>query len=604
MSCYQLRRAVNVSCSLVCCLIGFIAVSQGAELPQKNGDVQEYQKSSSLLQWPPGAADLQPQEPQTGRKPFHQAMEEIYRLEFQAMEVTGGLSILSVTSGGPATGLRRVSDGALITLETGDVITRVNGQAIATFSDYYQAMERCRETGGRVELTARDTRTGNLVQLIGQASLQCVPASKPPHPDYAYRLRVRAEPASGGGLRLAWVDELGPMSRLAMPTQPNMQASAEPGDVIVSIDGVPVNSEQDYRRVMQQIAARCGQTRLEMRNVRNGEVEPWLVKAILTKREDLVAQPYPPILNQPILPPQAQPQPDSQPQPNPSGRRLIHLLLCGLTDDASIGPMVKISIERLERLIDDQIGSEFIGSRTILTGDQCTAESIVKAVRELSLSPDDSLFCFYVGHGAYASYFQMGDLSGGHFFQIPKKDLSRKRLFDELKLKGARLTVLISDTCNVRSPTTPEFGQLTPELKAERIRGLTEFESLLLEYRGVIDISASSRDEYSWFSIPIGGWFTEQFANAMLADPQNWRELYDNAYRRTNEFFKLRRRELLANSRAGLTPPVRKSLEGQNDLRPAAFQLSVQSDPYRSYDKSQEREMQKTHFSFHGNRRY
>ncbi|MEZ6093758.1 MAG: caspase family protein [Pirellulaceae bacterium] len=569
--------------------IGGVAAQQQEQSTDK--------KAELVLEWPPvmrsGDQDLQP-----GRTPFQQSMQEIYRMDFQGTEVSSGIQIVSVTLGGPATGLKRVSDGALITLEAGDIITEVNGQATRTFPDYFKAMEVCKETGGRVELKVQDVRTGNVVDFVGQATLQCLATDQPLDPAYAYRLRFRAEPASPRGLKLTWVDELGPMSRLTFPDNRSLQASAEPGDIVVSIDGVNVNSEQDYRAAMERVATKCGQTNLEMINVRNGVLEPWIVKAALTKREDLVPQPFPPIM--PVQPDPVRPQP--QPEDIAGAERKIHIVLCGLTNDPSIGKMVGISIERLQRVISERIGENFIGTYKVITGADCNAQNILEQVRQLSMKPQDAVFCFYVGHGAHSTFFPMNDVSGGHFFQIPNRDLSRKQLFDALAAHGVRLTVLLSDTCNVESDQPPRFGETRPELSVQRIKGLTGFEKLLLEAKGNVNISASSPGEFSWFSIPVGGWFTEQFANAMLADPADWREAYDDMRERTGEFYRIRRSELLGDP-TSVSASIRDSLQGQDDLRPAAFQLNVTDDPYTSFDHNLEREMQRTHYSFAGGRR-
>src|ERR1700722_3451026 len=92
---------------------------------------------------------------------------------------------------------------------------------------------------------------------------------------------------------------------------------------------------------------------------------------------------------------------------------------------------------------------------------------------------------------------------GGHLFQIPTGDLMRKTLFEKLQAKGGRLTVLISDTCNARTTANIRL----PEAYSKPVANNPLLLSLLLRYKGLVDISGSSKDQYGWFSYD-GGWFT------------------------------------------------------------------------------------------------
>ncbi len=79
----------------------------------------------------------------------------------------------------------------------------------------------------------------------------------------------------------------------------------------------------------------------------------------------------------------------------------------------------------------------------------------------------------------------------------------RKTVRDKLLSKGAQLTVLITDTCNVPAPATPVYKTVTKGIGKNWVMS-----NLFLEHSGVFDVSGSSKNQYGWFSLDVGGWFS------------------------------------------------------------------------------------------------
>lgn len=200
----------------------------------------------------------------------------------------------------------------------------------------------------------------------------------------------------------------------------------------------------------------------------------------------------------------------------------VHFVLCGLTSDRSIGTGAAANLTRLGLVLKREVGADYIGSFEVLDGEKCSEAGILGTIRGVRLEKNDTFFCYYAGHGAYDPSRALGDPSGGHFFSIPSGDLMRKTLFDEMKNKNARLTVLISDSCNVPALAMPKikWGEVT----AAAPEG-TEMERLLLMYSGDVDINSSSQGQASWY-YDGGGWFTSILC-ADLPNFDDWQRMFD-----------------------------------------------------------------------------
>ncbi|TWU25355.1 PDZ domain (Also known as DHR or GLGF) [Novipirellula galeiformis] len=482
--------------------------------------------------------------------PGTRIVSETYRLGFMAHAQPGlGLVVDSVTPNGPATRITR-TDGSNRRgiLEVGDVITAVDGVPLNSMDDYYRAMDRSKPNQGRVMLTIMDVNSGRRIHWSAQGDLVHI-ANRPNLDDaMVYRLQFRGMEVPGG-IRIDQITPNGPLTKLT--NRDGAITWAEVGDVLTSLNGVPVQSFPQFFQLMEQARATGGFVNLTLRDINTGRLVPLRAQAVL--------------VNSGV--------------PLTNGDRKIHVLICGLTEDQSIGEAISRSVDALSTQIQTAIAPEFVGSFREITGPECNATAIIRAVNSIQTSPNDTLFCYYLGHGAYdPARAGFNDPSQGHFFQIPSGDLMRHELWDRLRRKGTRLTTLITDTCNVQSIARPR-SVLEQRMTQTRINDFTPLERLLLFNRGEIDISASSRDEFSWFTSSLGGWFTYNLCQRINKD-SDWDAFLNTVSQNSNAYFQQRKMAILANP-GNTASSVLNSLRGQQNMRPQAFRFAVNADPYR-----------------------
>ena len=252
----------------------------------------------------------------------------------------------------------------------------------------------------------------------------------------------------------------------------------------------------------------------------------------------------------------------------------LYVIHAADTDDPKIGKFIKINKPQFEELVRSQIRPDRLASFNALTSDDCSAESLLAEVRGLQINPVDTVLVFYQGHGAYDGNAPQSDPDKGHFFAMPGGDLPRGKLVDVLRAKSPRLLVLVSDCCNVKG-TMHVPQRLVFESKSTTVTGWTHFEELMFCHRGVVDATASSLNEFSWYSDDVGGWFStkmiERFASRSNDAPVNWTALWPELSQQTENFFQAQKIKY-----QGSHP----ELTAQKHMRPLAFRLeATREDP-------------------------
>jgi hypothetical protein len=179
------------------------------------------------------------------------------------------------------------------------------------------------------------------------------------------------------------------------------------------------------------------------------------------------------------------------------------------------------------------------------------------------------LFVYYEGHGAYDPNAPANDKTMGHFLALSDRRLPRGELVARMEGKNPRLSVLLTDCCNV-SATMRVRRRFVPELRTFEVIGWTGLEDLLFSYRGVVDGTASSRDEYSWFSNDVGGWFTTSFidkcGSIVSQRSVDWKTTWDQLTQETEAFFQAQKAKF-----KGQDP----ELDNQAHMLPHDFRLDV-----------------------------
>jgi len=156
------------------------------------------------------------------------------------------------------------------------------------------------------------------------------------------------------------------------------------------------------------------------------------------------------------------------------GNGSIVVLLLGDTQDKSAGRLIQNTLNGLRYVLTKAPSQKKHVRRIIeISGNQFNKNTILNVIKQIDVGADDTLFCFLNGHGAYDP--SLNDYSGGHYFQMPgNKSFARKELRDALQSKSARLTCLISESCNVYAPY-----YLSVQVSAVEAQTNKRFESLL-----------------------------------------------------------------------------------------------------------------------------
>jgi hypothetical protein len=286
----------------------------------------------------------------------------------------------------------------------------------------------------------------------------------------------------------------------------------------------------------------------------------------------------------------------------------VKALLIGLTSDEQIGAGVAADLRLVEGYVRGLPGFDADQDLNNLTGADVTPDNIFKAIDDLDVGPNDVLFCYYAGHGAYDPKLSTNaDPSGGHFFQIPGGDLRRADLLNWLQFKGARLTVLLSETCNVEAEYNPPdlngddpaaAAPTDAETPPDAVKS-PAFQALLFNFTGVVDVSGAARDQYGMAadhgSLSTLGMLQalEEEDKALDSNPLpfliiaiqpavefhvDWDRFLQDASEDVHTLFQQTKDGILAqpepddeNEKA-----FREQLRDQDDLRPQTFELDVQ----------------------------
>jgi S1-C subfamily serine protease len=148
---------------------------------------------------------------------------------------------------------------------------------------------------------------------------------------------------------------------------------------------------------------------------------------------------------------------------------------------------------------------------------------IAAALRGMPVGANDSLLCYYSGHGAFiGQYHMLCTCGGGHAGTYT--NVSRLRLAQALLMKRARLTMLITDCCsNFSSGPLQEIVPMSrPGFRAGAL------EQLFFRHKGWVDFTAASPGQSAYNDV-----FTPSFCET-CASPlsnQTWASVIDTTRR-------------------------------------------------------------------------
>lgn len=165
---------------------------------------------------------------------------------------------------------------------------------------------------------------------------------------------------------------------------------------------------------------------------------------------------------------------------------------------AGLGENLKADYVNMARLFRENIPAGQL-KMTLMKTHEITPENILRTVSETTIGSDDTFVFYYSGHGAN------DNVSGGHYFQLKDRlgkpaELQRRTLLAKMKAKNARLTVLLTDCCNLAIESAdkeaPVQKNVTPPQKITPV-----FAALFVEAAGVVDITSSKRGEASFVDV-------------------------------------------------------------------------------------------------------
>ena len=122
---------------------------------------------------------------------------------------------------------------------------------------------------------------------------------------------------------------------------------------------------------------------------------------------------------------------------------------------AGLGANLFADRRNMERLFRENVPNNRL-NLVLMDLDAITPDTILQTISRLELTENDTLVFYYSGRAAHNrdSNADSGAGVGGHYFQLRDEQgglvrLYRRTLLAALKEKNARLTVLLTDCCNV-----------------------------------------------------------------------------------------------------------------------------------------------------------
>lgn len=204
----------------------------------------------------------------------------------------------------------------------------------------------------------------------------------------------------------------------------------------------------------------------------------------------------------------------------------LHAILCIADHESDIGEAGLADMRSISNWLDQISQNTGMPLNKILltgTGSNLTQSALTNTIAGLSVNSNDVILFYYTGHGA------ANENPGGS--KWPLMAFLNDELVDyaviseQVKAKGARFVITMADCCNNYSyqakhtPFVPKGGS-------------NGFQTLFLQQRGHIVMSAASKGEFSLGGID-GGMFTNQFLSAFYSnassDSPSWQTIMQQA---------------------------------------------------------------------------
>ncbi|WP_164921725.1 hypothetical protein [Rhodopirellula baltica] len=401
----------------------------------------------------------------------------------------------------------------------------------------------------------------------------------PPTVGYEYRLDIHIDESIEG----VFVRSLLPNSptqrlRLANANPPVIRA-LRPGDQITHLNGRIIRNGQGLRDASD---ASHGNVRLTIKEsdtlrTRDWDVDP-VVITLTANRTAATSQ--------------------------ASGvKPVLFAILIADTQDETIGNGAKVSLDQISEQLKQLISKDQL-ELTILDEDDCNPEKIIRELGVIPSTDADSVFVYYLGHGAFDPLQSQNDPSRGHFMDFKRKDLLRRTVWKYLNAAPAKFRAVVTDACNVQGEADPFEYRMELRARTMQIVGATGLEWLLLGHRGQIDLSAADFGQFAWYSNERGGFFSNQWVQvASDVSLTDWSPFLSQVGQASNKYYVAERERILANPGSIPTDTLAR-LRSQTSMRTRLFRNQVRRDALPPVNPQLRRMITTTHTTavpFHEN---
>jgi len=172
----------------------------------------------------------------------------------------------------------------------------------------------------------------------------------------------------------------------------------------------------------------------------------------------------------------------------------IHVIIAA-DGRAGFGANMVADYQNMEHLFRENVPQSQL-KLILMEPDEIMPDKILQTVNRIELGAEDTLVFYYSGHAANDAG------NGGQFFQLKDDrgrpvELQRRTLLAALKNKKSRLTVLLTDCCNIEQKSSDEDRGLIKTVSPPG-KMSPGFEALFLQPEGTVDITSSKRGEASF----------------------------------------------------------------------------------------------------------
>jgi hypothetical protein len=200
----------------------------------------------------------------------------------------------------------------------------------------------------------------------------------------------------------------------------------------------------------------------------------------------------------------------------------LHLLVVANTNDPDIGTTCMLDKDKTVKTFSDL--SEFMGLKLdikTIFGDDYNKKNVQDAVAALQPSQKDIVIFYYSGHGFSKNdnyLYPYLELRSKSFQSLDDNSLNIEDIYNSLKQKGAKVTLVFSDCCNTLPETAPAIsGEVALTRSSSLGWNLNNCFQLFLPSAPVsILMTAAAKGEMSAGNNNYGGFFTYNFRSALV----------------------------------------------------------------------------------------